>query len=59
MALPFPAPVGLKTLMSADKFRFTEGGFDLDLSYITERVIGKTFFVHVFLKVFFSNGIPN
>jgi hypothetical protein len=39
-----------RTLVSADKFRFTKDGFNLDLVYITARIIGiYSLFVLFFL----------
>jgi hypothetical protein len=32
--------MAVRSLVSKKKVRFTEGGFDLDLTYITPRVIG-------------------
>ncbi len=32
----------VRTKVSADKNRYQEGGYDLDFTYITERIIGKT-----------------
>jgi hypothetical protein len=39
-----------RTIVSADKFRFTKDGFNLDLVYVTPRIIG-TFFPN---KKFYS-----
>ena len=33
----------VRSKVSADKKRFQENGFDLDLTYITDRIIGKSF----------------
>ena len=30
----------LRSKVSADKKRFQQGGFDLDLTYITDRILG-------------------
>jgi hypothetical protein len=42
-----------RTIISADKFRFTKDGFNLDLVYVTPRIIG----IHFPNKKFYSKRI--
>lgn len=43
----------MRSKVSADKKRFHEGEFDLDLTYITDRVIGMFFTFKRFFFLFF------
>ena len=43
----------VRTKVSADKKRFQDGGFDLDLTYITDRIIGSLRFLLNLLFVSF------
>ena len=46
---------GLKSLVSQDRIRFQEDGFDLDLSYITDNILGNHFTIHSFIHPFNNN----
>lgn len=49
----------VRTFISADKQRYTIGNYDLDLTYITDRIIGFFFYFEFLNYRFFLFKISN